>query len=343
MTTRLISFVVPVYNEQENIVPLYERVVAVMRGLDDRYAFELLFTDNHSEDASARILERLARSDARVRAIRFSRNFGYQRSILTGYLNARGECAIQLDCDLQDPPELVPRMLQLWEEGNAVVYGIRRSRQEGAAITILRRTFYRLIDWLSEDDLPHDAGDFRLVDRRVLDELARYQDSHPYLRGTIAAMGFEQVGFEYDRSDRQRGVTKFSFASLMRLAVDGILNHSIVPLRLATFTGLGVSVITFLALIGYAVSKAFFAVRWPPGFATLAVLQLMGLSINAMFLGIIGEYLGRVYQQVKSRPLTVIEREWHFPGARPPAVERESVRETRALERSSSDRVAADG
>lgn len=311
--TKLISFVVPVYNEQDNILPLYERVVGVMRALEGTYTFELLFTDNHSEDGSARILENLARSDPRVRALRFSRNFGYQRSILTGYLHARGACAIQLDCDLQDPPELVPRMLELWNAGNAVVYGIRRSRREGVAITVLRLAFYRLIDWLSEDDLPHDAGDFRLVDRRVLDELARYQDSHPYLRGTIAAMGFNQVGFEYDRSERERGETKFSFGSLMRLAIDGILNHSIIPLRLATFTGLAVSLITFLALIGYAVSKVFFAVTWPPGFATLAVLQLMGLSLNAMFLGIIGEYLGRVYQQVKTRPLTVIEREVHYP------------------------------
>lgn len=315
MSTELISFVVPVYNEEENILPLYGRVLDVMRSLEQRFGFELVFTDNHSEDGSARILERLARTDSRVRVLRFSRNFGYQRSILTGYLAAQGACAIQLDCDLQDPPELVPRMLELWKAGNAVVYGIRRSRREGAGITLLRRAFYRLIDWLSEDDLPHDAGDFRLVDRRVLDELARLDDSHPYLRGTIAALGFDQVGFEYDRAERARGETKFSLASLMRLAIDGILNHSIVPLRLATFTGLAVSVLTFLGVIGYAISKFVFGTAWPPGFATLAILQLIGLSVNAMFLGIIGEYLGRVYQQVKRRPLTVVERDWHFPAS----------------------------
>jgi polyisoprenyl-phosphate glycosyltransferase len=313
VTTTLISFVVPVFNEQDNIRPLHERVTRVMASLADRYDYELLFTDNHSTDDSPRVLEELARSDSRVRAIRFSRNFGYQRSILTGYLAARGACAIQLDCDLQDPPELVPRMLDLWRAGNAVVYGIRRSRREGVLITAVRRVFYWLIDWLSEDELPRDAGDFRLVDRRVLEVLRKYEDAHPYLRGTIAAMGFDQVGFEYDRAERTRGETKFSFSALMRLAIDGILNHSIVPLRLATFTGLAVSVVTFVALIGYMISKVFFGAQWPAGFATLATLQLLGLSLNAMFLGIIGEYLGRVYQQVKRRPLTVVEGEWEFP------------------------------
>lgn len=319
MTKRLVSFVVPVYNEEDNVMPLYERVTAVMRGLESRFDYEFVFTDNRSTDKTPIVLARLAQQDRRVRVFRFSRNFGFQRSVLTGYLRANGNAAIQLDCDLQDPPELIPEMLRLWNEGYAVVYGIRRTRQERWHITFARRAFYRIIDWLSEDALPHDAGDFRLVDRCVLNELARIEDSQPYLRGTIAAMGFKQTGIPYDRSLRERGETKFPLRALITLAVDGILNHSIVPLRLATFTGLAVSVITFVGVVALTSGRLIFGAQWPRGFATLAVLQLMALSLNAMFLGVIGEYLGRVYQQVKRRPLTIIDQTWNAEARLAPA------------------------
>jgi len=306
---RLLSIVVPVFNEEQNVEPLYLAVCRAMTGIAERYDHELLFTDNHSTDQTFPLLQGLAARDKRVRVLRFSRNFGFQRSIFTGYAHAMGAAAIQLDGDLQDPPSLIPELVRKWEEGYQVVYGVRKGRKEGWAITLLRKAFYRLIDALSEDDLPHDAGDFRLLDRCVLDELMRFEDYQPYLRGTIASLGFNQIGVPYDRDERRRGKSKFAFRQLVGLAVSGILNHSIVPLRMATYLGLGVSLITLLATLAYFISRLLFGNSWPPGFATLVVLILGSVSLNALFLGIIGEYLGRIYQQVRKRPLTIIERE----------------------------------
>ena len=314
---RLISICVPVFNEESNIEPLYSALLPIMDQLSERYEFELLFTDNHSTDRTFEALEQLAQRDVRVRAIRFSRNFGFQRSIATSYANARGDAAIQIDCDLQDPPALILDFVGKWEEGYKVVYGVRNLRKEGWGMNIVRKTFYRIIDWLSEDELPLDAGDFRLVDRCILDELQKFEDNQPYLRGAIAALGFDQIGIPYNRAERLRGESKFSFGELIGLALDGILNHSVVPLRIATYLGLTISIITFLGLVGYAIGRLFLGKDWPPGFATTIILILGSLSLNALFLGIIGEYLGRIYRQAKRRPLTIVERELNPVGTRP--------------------------
>jgi dolichol-phosphate mannosyltransferase len=309
MHRKLITILVPVFDEEANIEPLYDALQPILSSLSDRYDFEILFTDNHSTDSTFAAIERLAARDPRIRALRFSKNFGFQRSIFTGYVHARGDAAVQIDCDLQDPPALILEFVKQWEAGHRVVYGVRSSRKEGWMMNSTRRLFYRLIDSLSEDDLPLDAGDFRLVDRRVLDELKSFDDYQPYLRGTVAALGFSQIGIPYDRAERARGTSKFSFGELVGLALDGILNHSVVPLRIATYLGLAISALTLLAIAGYAVGRLFFGANWPPGFATIIILILASLSLNALFLGIIGEYLGRIYKQVKRRPLTIIERE----------------------------------
>jgi dolichol-phosphate mannosyltransferase len=170
-----------------------------------------------------------------------------------------------------------------------------------------RVIFYRLIDRLSEEKIPVDAGDFRLISRRIIDLLKSFEDAQPYLRGTIATMGFKQVGIPYSRGARVRGESKFPFSKLLSLAIDGILNHSIVPLRLSTYFGLTVSALTLLGIVGYTGTKLLIHSEWPAGFATLAALSLASISINAMLLGIIGEYLGRMYQQLKKQPLTIIE------------------------------------
>lgn len=309
MTARpLITLLIPVYNESPNIGPLEQALQPVMAQLAHRFEFEILVTDNHSEDDTFALLQQWSAREPRLRVLRFSRNFGFQRSILTGYLNAQGAAAIQLDCDLQDPPSLIVAFIAAWQAGNKVVYGVRRGRKEGFAITLLRKVFYRLINALSETPLPLDAGDFRLVDRVVIEELRKVEDFHPYLRGSIALMGFDQLGIAYDRAERVHGESKFNMASLVRLAIDGILNHSTVPLRVATYTGLGVSMLTFGGLCAYAIARLLFGQTWPAGFATLTVLILLSLSLNALFLGIIGEYLGRIYQQVKKRPIAIVEK-----------------------------------
>jgi len=307
MNRPLISIVIPVFNEEMNVEPCYQAVVAALSPLDDRYAFEFVFTDNHSTDSTWARLKLLGAAHPNVRAIRFSKNFGYQRSILTGYLAARGAAVIQLDCDLQDPPGLIPRFLELWEAGNKVVYGVRASRKEAWHITFARKVFYRLINALSDEQIPLDAGDFRLVDRCLVEELRTQRDANPYLRGTIATMGFAQAEVLYDRQRRERGESKFSIGALMSLAVDGVLNHSVVPLRVASFIGIFASLGTLIAILVYVIGKCFFGQEWPAGFATTTILILASICLNALFLGIIGEYLGRIYRQVKFNATVIRE------------------------------------
>lgn len=305
---RLISIVVPVFNEETNVLPFHEAVSSVIAPLESKYYFEFVFTDNHSVDATFALLQDLARRDPRVRAYRFSRNFGFQRSIMTGYTKAQGDAAIQMDVDLQDPPEMITRFLAEWENGAEVVYGVRVKRQEAWITNVQRALFYRLIDRLSEDKIPVDAGDFRLISRRVIELLKSFEDAKPYLRGTIASLGFRQIGIPYNRGMRTSGESKFPFSKLVSLAVDGILNHSVVPLRISTYIGVTISLITFLAIVGYIIAKVLLGSDWPPGFATLAALILLGISVNAMLLGIIGEYLGRMYQQMRNQPLSIVEQ-----------------------------------
>lgn len=311
----LISIVVPVYNEEETLPLFYPAVCKVIDSLSAEYDFEFVFTDNHSSDQTPQQLAALAQRDSRVRAFRLSRNFGYQRSILTAYLKSEGDAAIQLDCDLQDPPELIPAFLDSWRRGSDVVYGVRKSRLEGRRWTYARKLFYWLVDFLSEDPIPPDAGDFRLISRRVIEELRRIGEPRPYLRGTIATLGFQQTGIDYARAARMVGVSKFSFYDNIKLALDGIVNQSVVPLRVATYVGISVAMLTVIASLGYIVAYYTVGFRAPAGFTTTTVLILGSLGINALLLGIIGEYLGRMYLQMKNRSLTIVERELHHPSS----------------------------
>jgi glycosyltransferase involved in cell wall biosynthesis len=307
----LVSLVVPVFNEEDNVMPFYADVRRVIDPLASRFDFEFVFTDNHSTDRTPEMLRELARTDPRIRAYRLSRNFGYQRSILTAYLKCSGDAAIQLDCDLQDPTDLIVQFLDRWQEGYDVVYGTRVSRLESWKWSLARKVFYWLVDFLSEDPIPLDAGDFRLVSRRVIEELRRIDDTRPYLRGTIATLGFNQLGIDYNRGARVRGASKFSIYDNVMLALDGIINQSVVPLRVATYVGLSVSFATILAIFGYLVAHFTVGFRAPAGFTTITVLILGSLSINAMLLGILGEYLGRMYLQMKRKSLSIVERELH--------------------------------
>lgn len=310
----LISLVVPVFNEEENIQVFYQAVRNVIDPLAAWYDFQFVFTDNHSTDETPQLISRLAQQDPRVRGYRFSRNFGYQRSILSAYLKTEGDAAIQLDCDLQDPPELIPVFLETWRAGSDVVYGIRKSRLESTRWTLARKGFYWLVDFLSEDPIPRDAGDFRLISRRVIEELRGLTETKPYLRGTIATMGFTQSGIPYARRARAIGSSKFSFYDNIMLALDGLVNQSVVLLRLATYVGVVVACLTVLAICGYLVAHFTTGFRAPAGFTTITVLILASLGINAMLLGIIGEYLGRMYMQMKNRSITIVERELHPAG-----------------------------
>lgn len=306
---KLVSIVVPVFNEEKNIEPFYKHTTAVLEGLAEQYDWEFVFTDNHSTDGTFECLQDLARRDKRVRVFRFTRNFGFQRSILTGYRLANGAAAIQIDCDLQDPPELIPEFLSIWRAGYKVVYGVRQSRREAWWLRTLRGVFYHLISALSDHPLPRNAGDFRLIDREIITLLHEYSDEQPYLRGYIATLGFKQVGIEYARSERLRGKSGFTLSQMFNLALDGIVSHSIVPLRLASLIGMAVFAIAVLGVVVYVVRRLTYSgEHWPAGFATVVILILVSIAVNAIFLGILGEYVARIYRQVKKGPLTIVER-----------------------------------
>jgi glycosyltransferase involved in cell wall biosynthesis len=296
---RLISICTPAFNEEANVEACYKAVVDLFDKRLTQYDWEWIITDNHSEDATFEKVRAIAAADPRVRGIRFSRNFGYQRSIFAGYAHASGDAAVQLDCDLEDPPAIIEDFVRLWERGHEVVYGIRRTRQEPMWLQRVRRTFYWALDKVSEDRLPRDVGDFRLIDRRILDELARVDDPHIYIRGRIASMGFRQVGIPYDRDARRAGASKFNPGRLALLAVDATLSHSVLPLRIATVMGLALCAASVLLILVYALAKFVQGAAWPAGFTTTVVLILLGMGINGLFLGIIGEYLARIHQHLK--------------------------------------------
>jgi dolichol-phosphate mannosyltransferase len=307
MSKPLVSIVVPVLNEEGNIRRLYDTLLSELAGVMERYDFEFVFTDNHSTDRTFALLHELARTDHRVRVFRFARNVGFQKSILSGYLRARGAAVVQVDCDLQDPPALIVRFIELWEQGNHVVYGIRQLRREGWWIRQARGVFYYVVDKLSEYPLPRQAGDFRLVARPVIEAVRGLDDSFPYLRGVIAGLGYNQIGVPYARDERKSGESKFSFSQLMALAIDGVLATSIVPLRVAVYIGMVFSVLSLAGGLFYFITAFSSGNRWPSGFATLSILLTLSIGLNSMFLGIIGEYMGRLYTHSKNRPVSLVE------------------------------------
>jgi dolichol-phosphate mannosyltransferase len=307
-TKPLISVVIPVYNEEANVTAAYDAVATVFATIADRYDFEIIFTDNHSTDRTFQRITEIAKHDPRVRCVRFARNFGFHRSVMTGYRLARGDAAIQLDCDLQDPPQLFPRFLALWEQGHDVVVGVRQFRNEGWLLQGARKLYYRLLKKVSSDNLMLDSGDFRLVDRSILDQLRRIDDAAPYTRGLTSLLAASQVGVPYDRSVREQGTSKFPVAKLFALAVDGFIAHSTIPLRIASFAGMIIAALTTLATLFYLFLGLFFGASAPRGFTTTTILILFGISLNAIFLGIIGEYIGRIYDQIRVRPTVVIEQ-----------------------------------
>jgi polyisoprenyl-phosphate glycosyltransferase len=310
-----ISILIPVFNEAENVERAYESVTRVLLPLADRYSYEILFTDNHSTDGTYELLRTIAGRDPRVRVVRFSKNFGLQQSIFAGYALSTGDAAIQLDCDLQDPPEMIPQFLAAWEEGHQVVYGVRRSRRENRLMALARKIFYRLMRRIGSDPLPLDAGDFRLVDRLLLREITKFWDYNPFLRASVAWMGFRQQGIPYDRAERAAGKSKFSLGGLVSFALDGLVAHSILPLRLATYAGFTVGALAIGGFLFYLVGKFAFGQSWPVGLTTVLLLLLISISMNGLFLGVIGEYLGRLYLQSKGRPVVLIESAINLPAA----------------------------
>jgi polyisoprenyl-phosphate glycosyltransferase len=319
---QLITISVPVLNEELNLDNLLERLRA-LAAKEDKYDFEFLFTDNASTDRTFERLAELAAEDNRIRVLRFSRNFGFQRSILTNYQNARGVAAVQIDADLQDPPELVSDFLREWEAGYKVVYGVRKRRPESFILRWSRMSYYRLVRWLSETDIPVDVGDFRLIDRVILDELKNTSEQTPYLRGLIANMGYPQKGIPYDRFARTAGRSKFRMLQLVELGLDGITSQSTRPLRLITIFGLSISFITLLGAIAYVVIFLNQPDALPRGFTTLITIGLFSIGLNSLFIGLLGEYIGRVFNNTRGLPIALIEHRIESVSASKPVISAE--------------------
>lgn len=307
MNKPLITISIPVLNEEGNIQLLYKRLVILADTMQDLCELEFLFSDNHSEDATWQVLSELSRQDSRVRAIRFSKNFGFQRSILANYLHARGDAVMQIDADLQDPPEMLLGFFEKWQEGYQVVYGIRKKRPENPLLNAFRKFGYWLIDKISEHPIPRNVGDFRLIDRKVIQALGKIKTFNPYLRGMIAGLGFKQIGIPYDRQARTAGKSKFNVSRLVRLGLTAVFNHSAVPLRAASFLGAAILAISIMGALYYVVLKLLHP-EFPQGLASIHVLVLFGIGLNALFLGIIGEYLLRIYLLLRAEPIAIIEQ-----------------------------------
>ncbi|WP_159588883.1 glycosyltransferase family 2 protein [Hydrogenophaga sp. BPS33] len=301
----LISIVIPVFNEEDNVDRTYAELKRTTAALVD-YRFELLFTDNRSTDSTFKILTRIAAQDPDVRVVRFSRNFGFQRSVLAGYRLARGAAAIQIDADLQDPPSMFRAFLEKWKEGYDVVVGVRRQRQESALLQYGRHLYYRMLLRLDGPHLIADAGDFRLIDRSVIERLRLINEPHMYLRGLISSLARRQIGIPYNRSQREFNESKFRLRALTHLAADGIIAHSSFPLKVSFYVGIVIALASALLAFFYIALRTWVPDAAPPGFTTTQILLLLGIGLNSTFLGILGVYVGRIYDQVRSRPMVVI-------------------------------------
>jgi dolichol-phosphate mannosyltransferase len=299
---KLLSVVAPVYNEVATVEEFYARVCTALHGL----SFELVLVDDGSSDGSDRELQKLATNDPRVRVVQLSRNFGHQTALTAGLDHARGDVVVMLDADLQDPPELIPQMLDHWRAGCDVIYAVREQRDGESRFKLATaRWFYALFDRLAQVELQHNSGDFRMLDRRALDALLSMRERNRFLRGMTVWVGYRQAAVPYTRDPRYAGTTKYTIPKMLRFSLDAISSFSHRPLQLATLVG-----------------------SYLPGFGavTIAVLLLGGIQLIA--LGIIGEYVGRIYDEVKGRPLYLVRSRVNIPDSEAP---QQSVPPTRRV------------
>jgi glycosyltransferase involved in cell wall biosynthesis len=304
--SQLLSLVVPVYNEAEGIRMFHERAIAVLRnlpGLD----YELVYVDDGSKDGSYPILKEFAAADPKIKVVKFSRNFGHQIAITAGLDHAVGDAVVFIDADLQDPPELILEMIAKWREGNEVVYA-RRARRAGETAFKLATAaaFYRVLRSMANIDIPPDVGDYRLISKIVADQLRAMREKDRFIRGLVSWVGFKQDFVLYNRDERVAGVTKYPLRKMIKFALDGLTSFSTAPLRLATWMGYSASVLAFLYLVAVLVQVALGMTV--EGWATIMVVMLFIGGVQLVCLGILGEYLGRIFTEVKPRPVYIVEK-----------------------------------
>lgn len=298
------SIIVPMYNEEEVIRHTYAKLKEVMDGYGEPY--ELVFVNDGSKDQTVEIVEAICQQDQNVRLVNFSRNFGHQIAITAGMDYAQGDAIIIIDADLQDPPEVMLKMIEKWKEGYEVVYGKRLKRKgETAFKKITALMFYRTMRSLTNFDIPMDTGDFRLIDRKVCDVLRGLKEKNRFVRGLVSWVGFRQTMVEYVREERFAGETKYPLKKMISFAVDGITSFSYKPLKIATYIGFTLSATSFVYLL-VVLSQRLFTSTTVAGWTTIVAINLLFNGIILMLLGLIGEYIGRIYDESKNRPLYIV-------------------------------------
>ncbi len=305
MESIICSVVVPMFNEEEVLGETCRRLRQVMDATGVTY--EIVFINDGSRDKTADMLRAVCLEDKRVKLVDFSRNFGHQSAITAGMDFAGGQCMVIIDGDLQDPPELIPGMIALWRGGYDIVYGKRTSREGDSFFKkSTAKIFYRMLRMMTDVDIPVDTGDFRLIDRSVADALKQLPERNRYVRGLMGWVGFKQTAIEFERAERFAGTTKYPFRKMLKLATDGIMSFSCKPLRIATWLGSAISAGSFLYLVSVLVQRLFMPERTQPGWASLIAATLFLNGITLLILGIMGEYIGRIYDEVKNRPLYIL-------------------------------------
>ncbi len=312
----LISIVVPMYFEEAVADQCHARLTQVMGALAPLHDYELIYVNDGSTDRTPQILNAIAAADARVRVIHFSRNFGHQNAVTAGILHARGDAVVLIDADLQDPPEVIPQLIAKWQEGFAVVYATRASRAGESAFKLRTAAlYYKLLDHLSDTKIPRNTGDFRLMDRKVVEAFRQMPEKNKFIRGMVSWIGFPQTALEYQRQERAAGETHYTLKKMIKLALDGILSFSTRPLKLVTGLGLLTVLISFLVLVYALVQKlrGFTDAGW----ASLMTAITFFAGVQLLSLGIIGEYIGRIYDESKNRPNYIIADTRGFDHDRP--------------------------
>ncbi len=304
MKYKTISLLVPCYNEEETIPIFYAEITNLFSALS--YDYEIIFVNDGSKDSTLKKMLKLVRKDARVKVVDLSRNFGKEIALTAAIDNCTGDAVIPMDVDMQDPPEVIPEMLELWEQGFEVVYAVRTSRHgDGFLKKVSASLFYRLISFTSNVGIPRNTGDFRLMDRKVIEALRSQREYHRYMKGLFAWVGFKQVGLPYTRKPRSAGKTKFNFFKLLNLAIEGITSFSTAPLRISSMMGILISVLAAVYAFYLIYIKVVFGNN-AEGFTSIMIAVLFMGGIQLIAIGVVGEYVGKVFNETKQRSLYFI-------------------------------------
>ena len=308
MKTKKISLVIPMYCEEKVAKECYKRVKECLDRLEN-YNYEIIFINDGSKDKTLEILEQIAENDKQVKIISFSRNFGHQAAVTAGLQEVTGDAIVIMDADLQDPPELIPDMLKLWEEGNEVIYAKRKTRKGESAFKLLTASmFYKTLNALSDVEIPKDTGDFRLVDKKVVDTINNMPEHNKFLRGLFSWVGYKQIPFEYERQERFAGTTKYPLKKMLKLASDGIISFSTKPLKLLGSLGI-ISIIISIIILIYALASYIFKLNnLSAGWTSLMVAITFFAGVQLLSIWIISEYIGRIYDESKQRPQYIIDK-----------------------------------